>query len=133
MKIGNLSEVASKRKISPKMPNNKKNKRNKQTAGKVCDVPYCVRKETPTMMFDDTNITCMKCDHFICSCCVEKNWKGTWTQEDFYKPKYELPGLKHELWNCPFCRATFDRFRPDGSGLEPELKTMTIGEFLGSL
>ena len=133
MKIGNLSEVASKRKISPKMPNNKKNKRNKQTAGKVCDVPYCVRKETPTRMFDDTNITCMKCDHFICSCCVEKNWKGTWTQEDFYKPKYELPGLKHELWKCPFCRATFDRFRPDGSGLEPELKTMTIGEFLGSL
>ena len=54
MKIGNLSEVASNQKISPKMPNNKKNKRNKQTAGKVCDVPYCVRKETPTMMFDDT-------------------------------------------------------------------------------
>ena len=48
MKIGNLSEVASNQKISPKMPNNKKNKRNKQTAGKVCDVPYCVRKETPT-------------------------------------------------------------------------------------
>ena len=63
---------------------------------------------------------------------MEKNWKGTWTQEDFYKPKFELPGLKHELWKCPFCRASFDRFRPDGSGLQPEVKTMTIGELLGT-
>jgi len=76
-----------------------------------CDVPYCENKNIPTIMFDDTNIVCIKCKKFTCDECTTKIWKGEWTQANFHKPKYVLPGLLHEIWTCPHCRASFDRFR----------------------
>ncbi len=76
---------------------------------KCCDVPYCEVVETPTSGFDNTNITCWTCEHFTCSKCCDKIWKGEWNGEQFYKPKCIIPGMKHEVWMCPFCRATFDR------------------------
>ena len=67
-------------------------------------------------MFDDSNITCMMCDHFTCNQCTKVRWKETWNKGNFWKPKLEFIGLKHEVWNCPSCRDGFDRFVPDGTG-----------------
>lgn len=125
--MGNLSEACSVGKSSnksskPKMPKNLK---------KPCDT--CGKKERPTPMFNDDNITCMRCDHFTCKRCVEVRWKSTWTEEDFYKPKIDfLPGLKHEVWNCPGCDVGFDRLRPDGSEMGEcvQMETTTIGDNL---
>ena len=79
---------------------------------KVCEVPHCENKENATCMFDNTNITCIKCNHFTCSKCCEQIWKGEWNGEQFYKPKFVFNDLKHEVWQCPFCRASFDRILP---------------------
>ncbi len=91
---------------------------NKDTASKInssnlktCDVPFCEKQENPTTSFDHTNITCWTCKKFTCSSCTEQIWKGEWNEEIFFKPTFVLPGLKHEVWKCPFCNSTFDRMR----------------------
>ena len=76
---------------------------------RICDVPHCGNSCVATPMFDDTNITCMKCKKFHCTECTKSIWKGEWDGETFYKPKFILPGLRHEVFRCAFCRATFDR------------------------
>jgi len=86
-----------------------------------CDI--CGKKQHPAKMFDDFNITCMMCDHFTCNQCTKVRWKDTWKRGDFWKPKQELIGLKHEVWNCPSCRDGFDRFTSDGTGrTDPRVK-----------
>ena len=77
---------------------------------KECNIPHCEVKENATVMFDDTNTTCLKCNNFICSQCTKQIWTGEWNGEMFFKPKFLLPGLKHEMFMCPFCRSSFDRF-----------------------
>jgi hypothetical protein len=76
-----------------------------------CDVPHCCNVEKPTCYYDDTNITCMECGKFTCSKCCEEIWTGEWNNQIFYKPKYVLPNLLHQVFKCPFCRASFDRFK----------------------
>ena len=83
----------------------------KSAVDKLCDVPYCDTNEKPTIPFDNHNITCMSCGKFSCSKCCDQIWKGEWNNETFYKPKFIAPHLKHEVFMCPFCRATFDRMR----------------------
>ena len=86
-----------------------------------CDT--CGKKEHPTKMFDDFNITCMMCDHFTCNQCTKVRWKETWNKGNFWKSKQDIIGLKHEVWNCPSCRDGFDRFIPDGTGrTDPRVK-----------
>ena len=76
-----------------------------------CDVPMCETVEKPTVMFDNHNITCLKCRKFTCTRCTAQIWKGEWNGEQFYKPKITIPGMgEHQVFMCPFCRATFDRF-----------------------
>ena len=81
----------------------------RSTHEKTCEIPGCDTTEIQTRLFDDTNITCMQCGHFICSVCTDRIWKGEWSDETFPKPKYFLPGAVHQVWTCPFCRASFDR------------------------
>ena len=69
----------------------------------------CQKKERPTKMFDDHNITCLMCNEFICHRCVVARWKKAWMKADFHKSKICLEGINHEVWNCPFCRDGFDR------------------------
>jgi hypothetical protein len=76
---------------------------------KKCEVPYCETIEKPCIMFDDRNITCRKCNHFTCSSCTSRIWKGEWSDETFYKPKIIVRGMTHQVFTCPFCRASFDR------------------------
>lgn len=80
------------------------------TEHKCCDVPYCDCDEYITPRFgSNVNIECMKCSKFTCSECCDRIWKGEWDGEEFYKPKILQPGLTHQVWKCPFCRASFDR------------------------
>jgi hypothetical protein len=79
---------------------------------KTCEVPFCDNNEKPTIMFDNTNVTCWTCKKFTCSKCVEQIWKGEWNGEEFYKPKFIIPGLLHQIFKCPHCRASFDRMIP---------------------
>jgi hypothetical protein len=84
-----------------------------QPTCRPCDIPHCEEKEIPTMMFDDTNITCITCKKFHCSKCTEEIWSGTWNGETFYKPKILIAGMTHQVWRCAFCRASFDRIKHD--------------------
>lgn len=77
-----------------------------------CDIPFCENSERETSMFDHTNITCWTCKKFNCSKCSAQIWKGEWNGEEFYKPKYVLKGLLHQVFKCPHCRASFDRMLP---------------------
>ena len=79
------------------------------TKTKLCDVPYCDKTCEATIMFDNTNITCMKCNKFHCNDCSAQIWKGEWNGNVFYKPNLNFLGLTHEVFQCAFCRATFDR------------------------
>ena len=74
-----------------------------------CDVPHCENVCVPTETFDNTNITCMACSKFHCSRCTEQIWTGEWNGEVFYKPNLVVPGHRHEVFRCAFCRASFDR------------------------
>ena len=78
-----------------------------------CDIPHCEEQDTPTIMFDDTNITCMRCNKFHCRKCTEQIWTGTWNGETFYKPKIIIEGMTHQVFRCAFCRASFDRILTD--------------------
>ncbi len=79
------------------------------TTTKTCEVPYCEKTCEATGMFDNTNITCMKCNKFHCNDCSDQIWKGEWNGNTFYKPKINFLGLRHEVFQCAFCRASFDR------------------------
>jgi len=79
------------------------------TETKKCDVPYCDKTCEATPMFDNTNITCLKCKKFHCNECSAQIWKGEWNGNVFYKPNMNFLGLTHEVFQCAFCRATFDR------------------------
>jgi len=77
---------------------------------KCCEVFGCENTEYITPPFgSNVNIKCLKCSHFTCSSCCDQIWSGTWNQTDFYKPKMTMMGL-HQVFKCPFCRASFDRF-----------------------
>jgi hypothetical protein len=96
-----------------------------------CGVPYCDTVEKPTRMFDDTNITCWTCKKFTCSKCVAQIWKGSWGGDEFYKPKFVLPGLLHQVFKCPHCRASFDRMLPvdkNGEIIKYERRLRTTDE-----
>ena len=76
---------------------------------KCCEVFGCENDEYITPAFgSNVNVKCMTCDHFTCSSCCDQIWTGEWNQETFYKPKLTIMGL-HQVWKCPFCRASFDR------------------------
>jgi len=81
-----------------------------QTEPQLCDVPYCNKTHVPKQ--DNTNITCWECKKFHCSDCTQQIWSGEWEGETFHKPVIRLGGLRHEIFRCAFCRATFDRFTP---------------------
>ncbi len=77
---------------------------------KCCDVPYCENTEHVTPKFGcNVNIKCMNCEKFTCHECCDRIWKGEWDGEEFYKPKMTIYGRLHQIWKCPFCRASFDR------------------------
>tara|TARA_R110000822_G_scaffold76814_4_gene184623 strand:- start:1691 stop:2038 length:348 start_codon:yes stop_codon:yes gene_type:complete len=77
---------------------------------KCCEVYGCENTEHITPPFgSNVNVNCMTCNHFTCSTCCDQIWSGTWSKETFYKPKMTMMGL-HQVWKCPFCRASFDRF-----------------------
>ena len=83
--------------------------RREEPAPRTCDVPFCEKVSRPTPMFQNDNITCMRCKNFHCDDCSKQIWSGEWQGEVFYKPKMLIPGLKHEVFRCAFCRASFDR------------------------
>ncbi len=76
---------------------------------KECDIPHCENYVSNYYNFDQKSIKCFQCGHTHCESCCDKIWKGEWSDETFDKPKFVLPGLKHEVWTCPFCRSSFDR------------------------
>ena len=78
---------------------------------RLCDVPHCGKMCVPTHSFDHTNVTCWECDKFHCIDCTKQIWSGEWNGEIFYKPVFKLPGMRHEVFRCAFCRASFDRFK----------------------
>ena len=75
----------------------------------VCDIPFCEEYVSNYYCFDQKSIKCMSCGKGMCEDCCSKIWKGEWNGEQFYKPKIIIQGLKHEVFMCPFCRASFDR------------------------
>ena len=77
-----------------------------------CDIPFCENYTTNIYAFDTKSIKCMRCGKCFCEECCDKIWKGQWDDETFAKPKLVCPFLKHEVWTCPFCRASFDRMTP---------------------
>jgi hypothetical protein len=81
------------------------------TTTNTCDVPYCEKTCEATHCFDHTNITCAMCDKFHCNDCSDQIWKGEWTDNTFHKPKLSFIG-NHQVFQCAFCRATFDRIIP---------------------
>jgi len=78
-----------------------------------CEVPYCETIEKETSEFEHTNIRCLTCNKFTCSVCTNKIWRGEWPDSTFYKPKIIIPGVIHQVFSCPFCRASFDRLHTD--------------------
>ena len=74
-----------------------------------CDVPHCEKVCVPALPFDNTNVTCMHCEKFHCTDCTSQIWTGQWMDSVFYKPTIVLPGMRHEVFRCAFCRASFDR------------------------
>ena len=96
------------------MNSTEKEHRQEQLSKKIiCDIPFCDEFVSNYYIFDQKSIKCMKCEKCMCEKCCNQIWKGEWNGEQFYKPKYILPGLKHEMFRCPFCRASFDRMTTD--------------------
>jgi len=83
---------------------------------KVCDVPFCDKRCQPTPKFHNLNITCMRCEKFHCNDCSSQIWSGEWGGQVFYKPNLNFMGMIHEVFQCAFCRATFDQMRDPGDG-----------------
>ena len=80
-------------------------------ATRTCDVPFCDKVCVESPLFSHKNITCMCCKNFHCDECSAKIWTGEWEGEVFHKPVLDfIVGLRHEMFRCAFCRATFDRF-----------------------
>jgi hypothetical protein len=75
----------------------------------ACEIPGCETTEAPTCFGDNTNIKCAQCHHFTCSLCTDRIWKGKWSDETFPKPRMIFTGMVHQVFTCPFCRASFDR------------------------
>ena len=75
----------------------------------ACEIPGCETTEAPTCFGDNTNIKCAQCHHFTCSLCTDRIWKGEWSDETFPKPRMIFTGMVHQVFTCPFCRASFDR------------------------
>ena len=92
--------------------NEKDARENKLKEKKECDIPFCENFVSNYYAFDTKSIKCITCEKSMCEECCDKIWKGEWNGEQFYKPKYVLPGLKHEVFMCPFCRSAFDRMIP---------------------
>ena len=70
---------------------------------------HCEKVCVPALPFDNTNVTCMHCEKFHCTDCTSQIWTGQWMDSVFYKPTIVLPGMRHEVFRCAFCRASFDR------------------------
>lgn len=80
---------------------------------RCCDVPYCNNVQEPPLSFDNTNgVICWTCKKMACKECTDRIWSGEWNGKIFYKPKLIIKGLIHQVWKCPHCRASFDRFIP---------------------
>jgi len=80
-----------------------------EVPSKMCDMADCNKMCVPTKPFENTNITCLKCKHFMCTDCTNELWLNEWTVEDFYKPKINMRGLKHQVFVCRFCDVSFDK------------------------
>lgn len=74
-----------------------------------CSIPHCENLTSNRGGFDHNSVKCWTCKHTYCECCTKQIWTGTWNGETFYKPKFVLQGLRHEVFKCPMCRASFDR------------------------
>ena len=77
-----------------------------------CDIFGCESTFMETQCFENSQITCLECGKKMCPSCTAQIWSGEWSGTQFYKPKFVLPGMLHEVFCCPFCRATFDQVRP---------------------
>ena len=76
-----------------------------------CCVPFCQTTEMETAPFDTTSIKCFRCKNFTCKSCTDQIWKGHWIGEEHTKPNIDyLLGMTHQIWKCPHCRSSFDRF-----------------------
>jgi len=96
----------------PKRMNEQEARADKLKEKNECDIPFCENYTTNYYAFDTKSIKCMQCDKCFCEECCDKIWKGEWDDETFAKPKLVCSFLKHEVWTCPFCRASFDRMTP---------------------
>lgn len=73
-----------------------------------CDVPHCDHDISNSGSFDHDSVTCWECEKSCCAICTSAIWSGSFDSR-FTKPRVTIPGLVHQTFTCPFCRATFDR------------------------
>lgn len=107
--MSNITEIA---KALPKRMNEQEARADKLKEKNECDIPFCENFTTNYYSFDQKSIKCMICKKTFCEECCDKIWKGEWNDDTFAKPKLVCPFLKHEVFTCPFCRASFDRMLP---------------------
>lgn len=107
--MSNITEIAN---ALPKRMNEQEARADKLKEKNECDIPFCENYTTNYYAFDQKSIKCMICKKTFCEECCDKIWKGEWNDDTFAKPKLVCPFLKHEVFTCPFCRASFDRMLP---------------------